>query len=947
MERPLDSRVKAEEKLHVVPLATYRLQFSSHFRFSDATAIVPYLADLGVGAIYASPYLRARPGSEHGYDVVDHNTLNPEVGTPEQHQELIAAAQESGIGHILDFVPNHMGIRGVENRWWTDLLEWGERSPYAKFFDVDWHPRRTDLNGKVLLPFLGDHYGRILERGELAPKYDAKRRMIVVSYYDLAFPISPASYANVLERAAELTDGPRTQLLHLAHGFAGLSNGVRDARGQADALKEQLASLVESDPATAASLERALAESASRDRLHALLEQQHYRLASWRVSLHEINYRRFFNINELAGLRIEDSEVLAQTHRLLFEMIADGALQGLRIDHIDGLFNPGGYCRLLRERAALLDQPIYLLVEKILARFERLRPDWQVDGTTGYDFMNAVNELFVNPRSEAAFDRIYENFAGVEASFDDVAYESKQYVITNVLSSELTWLATALFRIALSDMRSSDFTYDGLRDGIAAVVASFPVYRTYVAGWSPNDEDRRFIEWAVLQAEKRSPLVDESIFVFISDVLTERILDVPDSSYNRTDVLHFIMRFQQYTGPVMAKATEDTAFYRYVRLLSLNEVGGDPRRFGSSTAAFHRQNATRAADFPRAMLATATHDHKRGEDTRLRIDALSEMPGRWRKMLRFLTRLAKPRAMVDALPAPSKRDQYALYQTLVGTWPMTWLDGAEVPPQSEIDDYLERLSQWVRKSMREAKINSSWERPNPAYEDATLDFVHRLFEGTASRIVLREFRLFVGDVAFLAMVSGLAQTSIKLTSPGIPDTYQGCELWDLSMVDPDNRRPVDFELRRRLLSEIKASCSADETLATVRDLLYAWPDGRIKMFVTWRLLQLRKQFPRTFLAGAYRRLAVGGKRAASIVAYARDRIVVVAPRLVYPVLKRSKDGLPVLEFGNEHVTLPPNFPRRFRNAFTGAIVEVDPSPRPRLLVQALFTDFPVAVLVPI
>ncbi|MGH7683162.1 MAG: malto-oligosyltrehalose synthase, partial [Vulcanimicrobiaceae bacterium] len=553
----------------------------------------------------------------------------------------------------------------------------------------------------------------------------------------------------------------------------------------------------------------------------------------------------------------------------------------------------------------------------------------------------------VNPRSEAAFDRIYESFAGVEASFDDVAYESKQYVITNVLSSELTWLATALFRIALSDMRSSDFTYDGLRDGIAAVVASFPVYRTYVAGWSADEEDRRFIEWAVLQAEKRSPLVDESIFVFISDALTLRILELPDAGYTPADVLHFIMRFQQYTGPVMAKAMEDTAFYRYVRLLSLNEVGGDPRRFGSSAAAFHRQNGNRATDFPHAMLATATHDHKRGEDTRLRIDGLSEMPGRWRKMLRFLTKLAKPRAMVDALPAPSKRDQYAIYQMLVGTWPMAWLDGAEVPEQGEVDDYLERISQWVRKSMREAKLNSSWERPNPPYEDATLDFVRRLFEGSASRILFREFRVFVQDVAFSAMVSGLSQTSIKLTSPGIPDTYQGCELWDLSMVDPDNRKPVDFEMRTRLLSQIKTSWNAEERLGVLRDLLRSWRDGRVKMFVTWRLLQLRKEHPQTFLDGAYRRLSAGGKRAASIVAYARDRIVVVAPRLVYSLLKRSKDGLPVFEFGSEYVTLPPNFPRRFRNIFTGAIVEADSSGRPRLMVQALFADFPVAVLVPI
>ena len=939
----------------VIPLSTYRLQFSARFRFSDAVRVIPYLADLGVGAIYASPYLQARPGSLHGYDVVDHNQLNPEVGTVEEHAEMIAEAQRLGIGHILDFVPNHMGIRGMENRWWSDLLEWGEHSRYAKFFDVDWHPRRADLEGKVLLPFLGDHYGRVLERGELAPRYDRDRHALVVAYYDLSFPLSPPTYAGMLQRAAECANGAGSRLAELAGRFDALRAGGETDPERAEELKAQLAQLLESDVNAAACLERALAEwrvaadgQGARGRLHELLERQHYRLASWRVSLHEINYRRFFNINELAGLRVEDAEVLAQTHRLVFELLAEGKVQGLRIDHIDGLFNPAGYCRLLRERASLLDQPLYLLVEKILARFERLPTNWSVDGTTGYDFMGAVNELFVNERSEAAFDRIYQHYSDEEETYDDVAYQSKEYIIANVLSSELTWLTTTLFRIALSDLRSSDFTYDGLRDAVSAVVASFPVYRTYVADWGPSEQDRHYIEWAVLQAAKRRPLVDESIFWFVQDVLTLRILEVPHAGYDPAEVLHFTMKFQQYTGPVMAKAIEDTAFYRYVRLLSLNEVGGDPRRFGTSLASFHRQNDARASEFPHGMIATATHDHKRGEDTRLRIDALSEMPGRWRRFLRALSRVARPQLIVDSVWAPTRRDQYAIYQMLVGTWPMEWLGSDAEPPREELAGYLERITEWVRKAMREAKINSRWASPNSEYENATVDFVRRLFESSASRFVFRELRALLDDVAFVAMLSGISQVALKLTSPGVPDTYQGCELWDLSMVDPDNRRTVDFALRAQLLSQIKSGMADESRPKFLRDLLSSWRDGRVKLFTVWRLLQLRKQQPSIFLGGDYRRLSAGGPHAASVVAYARERIVVVAPRLVYRILRRGERGEPILDFTNEHVTLPRSFPTRFANVFTNAAVEIESSgsTRRRLSVAELFKDFPVAVLVP-
>jgi len=940
-----------EHRIAVVPLSTYRLQFSQRFRFADATAVAPYLAELGVGAIYASPYLRARPGSEHGYDVVDHNALNPEIGNGDEHRAMIAAAQAHGLGHILDFVPNHMGILGMANVWWFDVLEWGQDSPFAKFFDIDWHPQRADLDGKVLLPFLGDHYGQALERGELKPRFDPERRMFVVAYYDLAFPLAPRTYAPILGRAAELA-GARTSgaLRQLERSFA--SNGG-DARAQSTQAKEKLAVLLREDPDAASAVERSLRNWLPRDgangeveHLHALLEKQHYRLASWRVSLHEINYRRFFDINELAALRVEDAEVLAQTHRLIFDMIADGRLQGLRIDHVDGLFNPGAYCRLLRERSAVLDQPLYLLVEKILARFERLSKNWSVDGTTGYDFMNEVNELFVNGRSEAAFDRIYTDFAASEERFEDIAYAAKQYIMRNVLSSELTLLANSLSRIALSDVRSSDYTYEGLRDAIAGVVAAFPVYRTYISGGAVEDEDRRFIEWAIVQAARHSEVPDDTVFEFVADVLTGKILETPHSHYDSDEVLHFTMKFQQYTGPVMAKAVEDTAFYRYVRLVSLNEVGGDPRRFGTPAATFHRRNAMRAEDFPHTLLATATHDHKRGEDTRLRIDALSEMPGRWRQTLRAFSRIAKERTLVESMHAPTRRDEYAIYQTLVGTWPIGWLQSDERPPESEIDSYVERLAEWSRKSIREAKLQSSWTHPNEAYEEATLGFIRRLFEGNASHIFQREMQRLLGDVALVAMVNGLAQVTLKLTSPGIPDIYQGCELWDFSMVDPDNRRDVDFDLRARLLQAIRRDADSPERVRFAQELLGSWPDGRIKMFVTWSLLQLRKVHAATFLNGAYRPLRAGGRHGNSLLAYARDQIVVVAPRLVYPLLRRTEDGMPHLDFTNEYVALTAKLPRNYRNVFTNEEIRAEGSRRQRLDGATLLRNFPVAVLVP-
>jgi (1->4)-alpha-D-glucan 1-alpha-D-glucosylmutase len=926
-------------RISAVPTATYRLQFSPRFRFVDATALVPYLAGLGISHLYASPYLRARPGSEHGYDVIDPNSLNPEIGTPQEHAALIEASQRAGLGHILDFVPNHMGISG--NPWWHDVLEWGEDSPYAEYFDIDWRPQRRELHGKVLLPFLGDHYGAVLDRGELIVIFAPERGAFEIAYFERRFPLATASYEALLSLAAEKHGDEAWPLRALAAEFP------RASRERSAELKTELATVAR-EPANAVAIEAALAryraghEPQAADRLDALLASQHYRLAFWRVSVDEINYRRFFDINDLAAVRVEDAEVLAQTHRFAFELIGEGRVQGLRIDHVDGLYNPESYCNLLGDRAAALGHPQYLVVEKVLAPFEHLRSDWRIAGTTGYDFLNLVNGLFVDGRSELAFDRLYRRFAGVTGDFDQFAYRAKKDIMRTSLASELGVLATMLDRIAESDRRSNDYTFNVLRDALVEVIASFPVYRTYVTSEELEEDDRRFIEWAVGVARKRSQLGDDRVFDFIESVLTVAAPQI-SPNYERRAVLRFAMKFQQYTSPVTAKGVEDTAFYRYVRLLSLNEVGGDPRRFGTSVAAFHRENAERAEHHPHALLATATHDHKRGEDVRTRLDALTEMPGLWDRTIRRWSRLnARKKRTVDGTSAPTENDEYALYQTLLGTWPAGWLEHGEIPA-AERAAYVERIEAYLRKAIREAKFRSSWTNPNVAYEDAAFAFVDRILAAKGSGTFQRELASLARECATLGMFSSLAQTTLKLTSPGIPDLYQGTEVWDLSLVDPDNRRAVDYQARGAMLIEFEAALQHERALELCDDLLRSWPDGRIKAYVVWRLLHLRRDLAALFLQGNYVALETSGARGEHLVAFAREGIVTLAPRLVRRLLVRDERAVR-LTFGDERVLLARNAPRSYQDVFTGAVYEANEAGQ--LGVAEILGCFPVAVLVP-
>ena len=922
-----------------IPVSTYRVQFGPRFRFTDGERIVPYLDALGIGHLYASPYFRSRPGSEHGYDVVDHTRLNPEIGDEAQHRAMIEALHARGMGHLVDFVPNHMGI-GTDNPWWYDILTWGALSPFSHFFDIEWHKTSTG-RGKIVLPVLGEHYGTVVERGELTVHFDASTDALTLNYFEHRFPLTPPSYGMVLAFAAHNAP-PETalRLRELATSFAALRGRPREAvkrtamRDRASALRRDLADRAAADPAFARALtEGCAAFAGDPGRLDALADAQHYRLAYWRVSSDEINYRRFFDINDLAGLRVEDAEVLARTHELVFAMIADERIQGLRIDHIDGLANPGGYATLLVDRSSALGQPLYLVVEKILLGAERLRPEWRIAGTTGYDFMNLVAGLFVNPEAERGFDRIYRRVIGRTTTFAAEAYEAKRRVMRIDLASELNVLIDRLVRIAHSDRRSRDFTSLGLRRALIEVVAAFPVYRTYVVDDTIAPEDQHVIDIAVAAARARSEFPDDAVFEFIRNALSAQLAKPPGAGYDRTDELRFAMRFQQYTGPVTAKALEDTAFYRYVRLVALNEVGGEPGRFGRSVAEFHAANAERARLHPHAMLATATHDHKRGEDTRLRIAALTEFSPEWS---RAVGRWSRMNATLHASEpaAPGRIDEFLFYQTVVGTLPATWLgDGAPAP--DEHGTYAERLVAYALKAAREAKLRTSWTDRNAPYENALEAFVRAaLARGTP---FFRDVCAFTAQLAPVAAVHGLAQVALKLAAPGVPDIYQGCELWDYSLVDPDNRRPVDYERRREMLAAFERRDADREAL--VAELLQSWPDGRIKLYVTWRLLQLRRAHVATFLGGDYRPLDVSGIGAASVVAFARDEIVVAAPRLARAHVSAGLH----LKFDDERIALGrPS--ATYRSLLDGRTVTCGEDGA--VMVREAFAVAPMAVLLP-
>lgn len=903
-------RVRPPRRRGVIPDATYRLQFHSEFTFARATDVVPYLHRLGISHCYASPYLKARPGSRHGYDIVDHNALNPEIGSAEDYERFVGALHARRMGQILDIVPNHMGI-GSDNAWWMDILENGRASVYAGFFDIDWRPLKVELRGKVLLPVLGKPYGGALESGELRLVFDPAHGSFCVKYYDHYFPVDPSTYPQILELAVARLENAlgashaRVQEFEtLIAGFRHLpardelSHAKVSERHRDKEVHKRRFALLARDPAIGRYLNDAIAGYGGADRarphlekLHLLLEVQAYRAAYWRTASDEINYRRFFDINDLAALRQEDLQTFVATHRLISELVASGKVNGLRIDHPDGLYDPLEYYRRLQgfvlaaargevsAEAAPQAAPetLYIVTEKILAEHERLPEDWPVHGTTGYDFANLVSGFLVYPGGERELTRLYTRFIGRAINFDELLNERKRLIMRVALSSELNVLANRLNRISESDWYARDHTLISLREALRDVVAYFPVYRTYVRPDHVSADDRRYVEWAVAQAKRHTPAADLSVYDFVREVLLLEGLERRDADYRRA-VADFAMRFQQYTAPVMAKGLEDTSFYIYNRLVSLNEVGGDPRRFGISIAALHHANQERLRRWPHTMVATSSHDSKRSEDVRARIHVLSELATEWRAHVLSWARMNRSkRRTVDDQPAPSRNDEYLLYQTLVGTWPLEQLD------EHGLAQLCERIEAYMLKAVREAKVHTSWISPNADYEAGVTAFVRALL-APGRNLFLENFRAFQQRIAHHGLLNSLSQALLKFTSPGMPDTYQGTELWDFSLVDPDNRRPVDYQRRMRLLGELEAQLPAPgaQRAAWVRGLFDTLEDGRIKLYLTWKALMLRRARAQAFREGEYVPLAVEGARSDHLCSFARRHrdwfALVVVPR---------------------------------------------------------------------
>ncbi len=974
------------------PGSTYRLQLHAKFGFDDAARIVPYLDALGVTDLYLSPVLESAPGSTHGYDVIDHGRLDPELGGEAAFDRLARACKDRGMGILLDFVPNHMGI-GPRNAWWTDLLENGPSSVWAPAFDVDWTPLKSELGHKVLVPVLGDQFGRVLERGELQLARDDGS--LVIRYFDHAFPLSPRSVRFVLRhRLDELrrelgaTDPSYQELESIAVSLEKLAprtdtspGAIADRAREKEVAKRRLSALYESAPRIRAFVDGNVAEFNGRkgdpdsfDLLQRLLEAQAYRLAFWRVAGEEINYRRFFDVNGLAAIRMEEPFVFAAAHRLVLRLLRDGKATGLRIDHPDGLYAPAAYFRRLqaaylaaraaalaesrgtqplgaRRREALVDRvlpeieagrlprrALYVVVEKILVMPERMPEGWDVDGTTGYEFLALVNGLFVDPAAERGFDALWARTIGRRQPYRDMAAEKKRIVMSSSMASELNMLAQRLARIAETNRRTRDFTLNELTRALVEYVALFPVYRTYVSpDGRVDDRDRDLVERTIARARRRSPVLDPSIYEFIRDVVLQRY---PEglAGEERRAWLEFTLKLQQVTGPVTAKAVEDTAFYTYARLVSLNEVGGEPDRFGIPPPEVHALLAERQERFPGSLSATSTHDTKRSEDVRVRIDALSEIPREWRAVVGRWRRGNRPRLGGDEeRRAPDRADELLLYQTLVGAFP----DEPLVRGSPAHAEFVARIQRYMEKALREAKVHTSWTNPDEAYETGVREFVASILDAPE---FLDDVAAFAARVARAGRISSLAQVALKCAAPGVPDVYQGCETWDLSLVDPDNRRPVDFDARARALGELDRELAAAprSRAALARELSSpeGLRDGRAKLLLLRTALHLRRSMRRLFDDGDYRPLEADGPLASRVFAFVRgttERALMCAvPRLVLGPLEAG--GGKIRWEGA--LALPAGLPARWRDAVTGETRE-----GPSIPLASLFEDFPVALLV--
>lgn len=994
---------RIEQSMRQLPASTYRLQFHAGFTFRDAREIVPYLHDLGITHCYASPYLKARAASQHGYDIADHRQLNHEIGSEADYNAWIETLHAHGMGHILDMVPNHMGVMGNENPWRNDVLENGPSSPYAHYFDIAWQssPRR-ELQNRVLIPVLGDPYGKVLESGQLKLAFDDGA--FSIQYFEHSFPIDPGTYDAILGlRMQELETGLQadnlalieyrsilTAISHLPGHSVTDPEKIAERQREKEVIKRRIAVLVQENEELRQHIEGNVAilngdpqVRESFDALDSLLDRQAYRLSFWRVALDEINYRRFFDVNELAALNMEREDVFLATHEFVLGLVSAGKIEGLRIDHPDGLYDPKKYLELvqlhfllslasdifhsdppknvmwsevesqLRDELSLLlhdsgpqFRPLYVVVEKILAGNEHLPDSWRTYGTSGYDFLNMVNGLFVDSANAEKFTQLYSDWIEEKTRFAEVAYRKKSLILEAALSSELHMLAYQLDRLAQKDRWSRDFTFNGLRQALAEVIACFPVYRSYISDEGVGDTDKLYVHTAINRAIGRNPTISRSIFHFIRDMLLLKYRD-HFGEEDQQEQRRFAGKFQQVTSPVAAKGVEDTAFYVYARLLSLNEVGGEPDRFGLSAEKLHRYAEDRRANWPYSLSCLSTHDTKRSEDVRARINVLSEIPDEWNQHIRRWRELNQHhRRYIDEEYVPDRNEEYLLYQTLVGAWPLEPLD------DEQHQHFLERIQAYMTKALHEAKIHSSWINPYVEYDQAVCEFIARMLDRQNNEQFLQDFQGFHERVSYWGMFNSLSQTLLRITLPGVPDTYQAAELWNFTLVDPDNRRAVDFEERRTMLTNLKrrVSKTGRERVRLIQELLESARDGRIKMFVTWRSLECRRRDPQLFTIGQYIPLEISGAKKDHVFAFARQdtdqHAIVAVPRKIAGLCGSDQPPIGQSIWEDTTLTLPDGWPALgMRNIFTGELLEPkEQENRWTFPVTHLLGQFPVAVL---
>ncbi len=956
-----------------VPISTYRLQLNQHFTFQDSARILPYLHDLGISDCYTSPYLQSTPGSLHGYDVVDPTRLNSEIGSPDDYQVFVQGLAQQNMGHILDIVPNHMNIGGPWNTWWLDVLENGPSSHYADFFDIDWHPVKPELENKVLLPILGDQYGIVLENGEITLSYQDGQ--FVFQYYEHQLPLDPSTWTLILsfriEELMEQQDPTQDDIQELQSIITALSNlpnrNERNALHTAERLREKevvkrrLTTLMEGSQLISEFLNKNIeyingtpGNPRSFDFLDTLLTNQAYRLAFWQVAAEEINYRRFFDINQLAAIRVEEPEVFQRTHEFIFSLIKAGAVSGLRIDHVDGLYDPRKYLQQWQEWAQKelglpADQKgraLFIVVEKILGKGEILPEEWPIFGTTGYDFLSLLNNLFIDAFHKRGLDSVYTRFTKNPVPFEELAYQCKKLIMSSSMSSELNTLGYQLNQLSEKNRQSRDFTLNSLTHALREIIACFPVYRTYVTPDPQEpitDRDRAYIRLAVIQAKRKNPATNSHVFDFIQELLLKTPTDNVHLQWS--EVHPFVMKFQQTTSPVTAKGVEDTAYYQYNRLISLNEVGGDPSQFGTPLSAFHERMRERQHLWPSSLSATSTHDTKRSEDVRARIHVLSEMPKEWKAAINRWHRLnKKKKTRLDGQEVPSRNEEYLLYQTLLGAWPFASLNSPEY------EDFRQRMEHYMVKALKEAKTHSSWINPNETYEQAVCAFVRDILDPKQSSQFLGDFIPFQEHIARYGMYNALTQLVLKIAAPGIPDFYQGTELWDFSLVDPDNRRPVDYLHRQQLLNHLESDEKASPE-NFFHTLLLNYTDGRIKLYTMRTLLKFRCQHADLFRNGEYSPLETLGEKRHHLCAFQRtwdgQSVVVVVPRLLHHVIPNSeKPALGESVWGDTMVAFPEHTTEaRYRNILTQEVIStVSIDQQPTLPAAKIFNQLPIAMM---